>query len=73
MGTDLTAATPRAIVRAGIVEVLEGQRVFTTVSVEDNFCGDRTKLERVYAMFPEMAERREQIASCLSGGQQQIL
>ena len=81
-GIDLTTATPRAIVRAGVVQVLEGHRVFTTMSVEDNLLlgtyaresrGDRTKLERIYALFPEMAERRNQLASRLSGGQQQIL
>ena len=81
-GRDLTQASPREIVRAGIVQVLEGHRVFHTLSVEDNLLigtyarhprGDRTKLERVYAMFPELAERRHQMASRLSGGQQQIL
>ncbi|MFN9774948.1 MAG: ABC transporter ATP-binding protein [Burkholderiales bacterium] len=81
-GRDLSAATPRETVRAGIVQVLEGHRVFQTLSVEDNLLigtyakaprGDRTKLERIYALFPEMAERRTQMASRLSGGQQQIL
>ena len=81
-GRDLSAATPRAIVQAGIVQVLEGHRVFQTLSVEDNLLigtyaksprGDRSKLERIYALFPEMAERRTQMASRLSGGQQQIL
>lgn len=81
-GQDLSAATPRAIVQAGIVQVLEGHRVFQTLSVEDNLMigtyarsprGDRSKLERIYALFPEMAERRHQMASRLSGGQQQIL
>lgn len=81
-GQDIAAATPRDIVRAGLVQVLEGHRVFHSLSVEDNLLigtyarsarGDRAKLERVYAMFPEMAERRHQLASRLSGGQQQIL
>ena len=81
-GRDLSAATPRQIVQAGIVQVLEGHRVFHTLSVEDNLLigtyaanprGDRSKLDRVYALFPEMAERRMQMASRLSGGQQQIL
>jgi branched-chain amino acid transport system ATP-binding protein len=81
-GRDLSAASPREIVQAGIVQVLEGHRVFQTLSVEDNLLigtyaktsrGDRTKLERVYALFPELAERRTQMASRLSGGQQQIL
>ena len=81
-GRDLSAASPREIVKAGIVQVLEGHRVFHTLSVEDNLLigtyaisprGDRAKLERIYALFPEMAERRGQMASRLSGGQQQIL
>ena len=81
-GQDLTGASPRAIVKAGIVQVLEGHRVFHTLSVEDNLLvgtyaqhprGDRGKLDRIYALFPELAERRHQMASRLSGGQQQIL
>ena len=81
-GADLTRASPREIVRAGIVQVLEGHRVFTTLSVEDNLLigtyarrpgGDRAKLPRLYELFPELAERRHLQASRLSGGQQQIL
>lgn len=81
-GHDLSTAGPRDIVKAGIVQVLEGHRVFHTLSVEDNLLigtyavtprGDRSKLDRIYTMFPELAERRHQMASRLSGGQQQIL
>lgn len=81
-GKDLSAASPRDIVKAGIVQVLEGHRVFHTLSVEDNLLigtyavtpgGDRGKLDRIYTLFPELAERRHQMASRLSGGQQQIL
>ena len=81
-GVDLSAAPPRQIVQAGIVQVLEGHRVFHTLSVEDNLLigtyartprGDRSRLERIYTMFPELAGRRQQPASRLSGGQQQIL
>jgi branched-chain amino acid transport system ATP-binding protein len=81
-GRDMTAASPRAIVRGGLVQVLEGHRVFTTLSVEDNLLlgtyawhahGDRRQLDRIYALFPELASRRRQPASRLSGGQQQIL
>jgi branched-chain amino acid transport system ATP-binding protein len=79
---DITHATPRDIARAGLVQVLEGHRVFHTLSVEDNLLigtyardprGDRLKLERIYALFPELAGKRLQPASGLSGGQQQIL
>jgi branched-chain amino acid transport system ATP-binding protein len=81
-GKDLSRVPPRETVLAGIVQVLEGHRIFQTLTVEDNLLigtyaraprGDRSKLDRVYAMFPEMAERRHQMASRLSGGQQQIL
>ena len=81
-GQDLTSATPRAIVRAGVVQVLEGHRVFHSLTVEDNLLigtyaraprGDRSKLDRIYTLFPEMAGKRHDLASRLSGGQQQIL
>ncbi|GAA4329872.1 ABC transporter ATP-binding protein [Pigmentiphaga soli] len=81
-GRDLGGARPRDIVKAGIIQVLEGHRVFHTLSVEDNLLigtyaansrGDRGKLGRIYELFPELAERRHQMASRLSGGQQQIL
>ena len=81
-GRDLSSLSPRDIVKAGIVQVLEGHRVFHTLSVEDNLLigtyaisprGDRSKLDRIYTLFPELAERRGQMASRLSGGQQQIL
>jgi branched-chain amino acid transport system ATP-binding protein len=81
-GRDLTNATPRDVVRAGIVQVLEGHRVFTTLTVEDNLLigtyarspgGDRSKLARIYELFPEMKDKRDDLASRLSGGQQQIL
>lgn len=81
-GRDITHLAPREIVKAGVVQVLEGHRVFHQLSVEDNLLigtyahaprGDRSKLDRIYGLFPELAERRHQMASRLSGGQQQIL
>ena len=81
-GRDLSHAPARSRVQAGIVPVLEGHRVFTTLTVEDNLLigtyanhprGDRSKLGRIYGLFPELAERRHLPASRLSGGQQQIL
>jgi len=62
--------------------VLEGHRVFTGLTVEDNLLlgtyaknprGDKSKLASIYELFPEIGERRHQLASRLSGGQQQIL
>lgn len=79
---DITTTSPGDIVARGAIQVLEGHRVFTTLSVEDNLLigtyarkhgGDRSKLKRIYELFPELAEKRHQHASKLSGGQQQIL
>lgn len=80
-GADLSTSTPRQIVRAGLVQVLEGHRVFTALSVQDNLLigtyaarqRDDGDLERMYALFPELAQRRHLPAAKLSGGQQQIL
>ena len=81
-GIDIAAANPRAVVEAGVVQVLEGHRVFHALTVEDNLLigtyvrapkGDRSKLEEIYTLFPEIADKRHESASRLSGGQQQIL
>lgn len=81
-GVDISRSGSREIVRAGMVQVLEGHRVFTSLSVEDNLLVGtyarrtpeiRSTLERIYEDFPEIAEKRHQQASRLSGGQQQIL
>jgi len=81
-GHDITSSSPGDIVRSGLVQVLEGHRVFTHLTVEDNLLigtyagsphGDRSRLDRIYSLFPEMAEKRQDLASRLSGGQQQIL
>lgn len=81
-GEDITGADTRTTARAGLVNVLEGHRVFTNLSVEDNLLlgtyaksphGDKSKLAGIYELFPEIGERRHQLASRLSGGQQQIL
>jgi len=69
-------------VALGIIQVPEGRQVFGPLSVEDNLRlgayrrgrkQARETLERVYAMFPALAERRHQPAGNLSGGQQQML
>ncbi len=81
-GADISSASPREVVHGGVVQVLEGHRVFHALTVEDNLLigtyvhtrnGDRSKLDRIYTLFPEIAEKRHQNASRLSGGQQQIL
>jgi len=69
-------------VALGLVQVPEGRQVFGPLCVEDNLRlgayrrGRRTQertLERVYALFPVLAERRRHAAGTLSGGQQQML
>ncbi len=81
-GADITAAPPERRVRLGITQVPEGRQVFGPLTVEDNLrlgayargaAQARETLERVYAMFPALAERRHAAAGTLSGGQQQML
>lgn len=82
-GEDIQRNEPAAIVRRGVAQVMEGRRPFVELSVDDNLragaftCrGRRDEVaarERVYAMFPRLAERRGQIAGYLSGGEQQML
>jgi branched-chain amino acid transport system ATP-binding protein len=80
-GEDISQATARDIVKKGLVQVLEGHRVFKTLSVEDNLllslyeCDIKSGggLERIYSLFPELKSLRKLDASQLSGGQQQIL
>jgi branched-chain amino acid transport system ATP-binding protein len=82
-GRDLTGAAPDAVLGAGIAHVPEGRRLFAAMSVQNNLLmgaylrGDgeaavRADLERVYALFPVLAERRRQDAGTLSGGEQQM-
>jgi branched-chain amino acid transport system ATP-binding protein len=81
-GRDLHGAGPRDTVRAGMVHVIEGHRVFTQLSVQDNLLlasygmprGERTaRIEEALAWFPEIAAKRHDRAGTLSGGQQQML
>jgi branched-chain amino acid transport system ATP-binding protein len=81
-GEDISTRPPHERVALGIVHAPEGRQVFGPLSVEDNLrlgayrrgrAQSAASLERVYAMFPVLAERREQPAGSLSGGQQQML
>ena len=81
-GADITGVPPERRVRLGIVQVPEGRQMFGPLSVEDNLrLGGYTRpapesastLERVYAMFPVLRQRRNAPAGTLSGGQQQML
>ncbi|GAB3250585.1 ABC transporter ATP-binding protein [Alteromonas gracilis] len=72
---------PERIVRRGVRQVMEGRRVFVELTVEENLkVGAHThrakmseNLERVYEMFPVLADRRAKTAGYLSGGEQQML
>jgi branched-chain amino acid transport system ATP-binding protein len=81
-GTDLSAASPRDMVGAGLVHVVEGHRVFTQLSVFDNLLlagygmprrERESQVEEALAFFPEIAAKRNDRAVTLSGGQQQML
>ena len=81
-GEDVSTALPERRVALGIVHVPEGRQVFGPLSVEDNLrlgayrrgrARAAQSLERVYALFPALAERRRHAAGTLSGGQQQML
>src|SRR5262250_1699675 len=79
-GVDITAASSFETVRSGMGLVPQGRRVFATLSVEENLAvAERSRqrhgwsLERVYALFPRLRERRSQRAKTLSGGEQQML
>ena len=77
----LTKARPEQIVSRGVRQVLEGRRIFVELSVEDNLkVGAHTarpdlknNLERVFSLFPVLADRRRMTAGYLSGGEQQML
>jgi branched-chain amino acid transport system ATP-binding protein len=74
---------PSDIVRAGIAPVLEARRLFPYLTVYENLLmgaytrtdsqGIREDVERMYGLFPVVSERRSQLASTLSGGEQQMV
>jgi branched-chain amino acid transport system ATP-binding protein len=81
-GRDMRGADPRATVRAGLVHVIEGHRIFTQLSVTDNLLlaaydlprGERlARVEEALGLFPEIAAIRHDRGGALSGGQQQML
>lgn len=82
-GRELTAVPPERIVAMGIAHVPEGRRVFPMMSVTENLelgaftrndaAQVREDMERVFTLFPRLAERRTQLAGTMSGGEQQML
>lgn len=81
-GREVRGSDARDIVRAGVAHVIEGHRVFTQLSVTDNLLlagyyvprAERAaRIEEALEYFPEIAEKRHEKGSALSGGQQQML
>lgn len=83
-GTDILGLSPEALVRRGITLIPERRDLFAGLTVEDNLRlgayhrrtdrdGVHGDLDRVYSIFPRLAERRRQRAGTMSGGEQQML
>jgi branched-chain amino acid transport system ATP-binding protein len=83
MGNDITNLPPHEIVGLGICQAPEGRRIFANMSVYENLelgayarrdrVGITRDMQRVYELFPRLAERAKQRAGTLSGGEQQML
>lgn len=82
-GRDLAGVPSHEIVRLGLVQSPEGRKIFPRLTILENLemgaftrsdaDGVRRDLDRVYALFPILAERRHQAGGTLSGGEQQML
>ena len=82
-GHDITKTPCHNIVHLGMTQVPEGRRIFQELTVYENLlmgaysiknqAGFKTDLEAIYERFPRLAERKNQIAGTLSGGEQQML
>jgi branched-chain amino acid transport system ATP-binding protein len=82
-GSDITGLPSHRICELGIGQVAEGRQIFASLTVEENLDigamlkrargRARETRERMYRMFPRLAERRGQIAGTMSGGEQQML
>jgi ABC-type branched-subunit amino acid transport system ATPase component len=82
-GAEITGLAPHLALRRGLAYVPQGRIVFPAMTVLENLemgayverdpSRVRTALERVYAMFPILAERRRQTAGTMSGGEQQMV
>jgi neutral amino acid transport system ATP-binding protein len=81
-GDDVTGARPHLITRRGVAYVPQLDNVFPSLSVEENLelgligvgaRGSRSRMGRMYELFPRLAERRRQAAGTLSGGERQML
>jgi branched-chain amino acid transport system ATP-binding protein len=81
-GTDITNEAPHNVVKMGISQSPEGRRLFPRMSVIENLemgayqrsdrAGIKESIDRVFELFPRLAERRTQKAGTMSGGEQQM-
>ncbi|WP_460450363.1 ABC transporter ATP-binding protein [Alsobacter sp. SYSU BS001988] len=82
-GRDIAGQPSHVVCDLGVGQVAEGRQVFPTLSVRENLlmgamlargrARRAANLERMYAMFPRLADRHAQLAGTLSGGEQQML
>src|SRR5471032_2156373 len=81
-GEEISGLPTHEIVRRGVAQVPEGRRIFPRMTVYENLqmgaiitdpAHFQSDVDRVFAMFPRLAERREQRGGTLSGGEQQML
>jgi branched-chain amino acid transport system ATP-binding protein len=82
-GTDITSMPPHHVVKSGISQSPEGRKLFPRMSVIENLemgafqradrPGIREDMDRVFSLFPRLAERKSQKAGTMSGGEQQML
>jgi|SRR6185437_3832702 branched-chain amino acid transport system ATP-binding protein len=82
-GVEVQDLSPNELVRRGCIQVMEGRQCFGHLTIEENLltgaftrrdgkAAIRADLEKVYAYFPKLAERRESMAGYTSGGEQQM-
>ena len=81
-GRDITHTSPHEVVKMGIAQSPEGRKLFPRMSVTENLemgafqrsdrAGIREDMDRVFTLFPRLAERRNQNAGTMSGGEQQM-
>jgi branched-chain amino acid transport system ATP-binding protein len=81
-GQDITNESPHNVVKMGISQSPEGRRLFPRMSVTENLemgayqrndrKGIRESMDRVFELFPRLAERKNQKAGTMSGGEQQM-
>jgi branched-chain amino acid transport system ATP-binding protein len=82
-GLDILGAPPHVICNLGIGQVAEGRQIFPSMTVRENLemgavvprarSGAKAAMDRVFALWPRLAERQRQLAGTLSGGEQQML